>query len=128
MLFKDAKAELKKYDIPIQTLEPLVNVIKIFEEWHFSPLTILCEFSDINQYRDLVENKDRKIKELESHIQDLKAISDNYEMKITSNEPMVLSIKHLEHLGCNVSDIKNLERTFLEFSKKYGLNKKSLDM
>ena len=78
MLFKDAKAELKKYGIPIHLLEPLINVIKILEEWHFSPLTILCEFSDINAYRNLVKNKNRKLKELESGIQNLKEIFDGY--------------------------------------------------
>ena len=59
--------------------------------------------------KNLVENKNRKIKELESHIQDLKTISDNYEMKITSNEAIVQSLKQLENLGFNASDIKNLE-------------------
>ena len=47
----------------------------------------------------LVENKERKIKELEFHIQDLKAISDNYEIKITSNEPIVQSLKSWKTLG-----------------------------
>ncbi len=73
-----------------------------------------------------VENKERKIKEIKSHIKDLKAISDNYEMKIASNESMVLSIKKLENIGFNASDIKNLERTFLDISKKYGLNKEEI--
>ena len=104
--------ELKKNGIDIHILEPLIDVIKIFQEMHFRPLTIFSEFSDINEYRDLVENKERKIKELESHIQDLKTISDNYETKIASNETMVLSIKQLENLGFNASDIKNLERAF----------------
>ena len=126
MLFKDAKDELKKHGIDIHLLEPLIDVIKIFDEMNFRPLTILSEFSDIKAYRDLVENKDREIKERESHIQDLKAICDNYEMKITSNEPIVQSLKQLENLGFNASDIKNLEMAFLEISKKYGLNKKEI--
>jgi hypothetical protein len=50
LLFKDAKAELKKHDIFIHILEPLINVIKIFDEMHFRPLTILSKFSDINAY------------------------------------------------------------------------------
>ena len=126
LLFKDAKDELKKSGIDIRVLEPLIHVIKIFQEMNFRPLTIFSEFSDINEYRDLVENKERKIKELESHIQDLKTISDNYETKIASNETMVLSIKQLENLGFNASDIKNLEIAFLELSKKYGLTKKEI--
>ena len=126
MLFKDAKDELKKNGIDIHILEPLIDVIKIFKEMHFKPLTILSEFSDINDYRDLVENKERELKELESHIQDLKAISDNYEMKITSNEPMVQSLKQLENLGFNASDIKNLEKVFSDISKKFGLSKNEI--
>ena len=59
LLFKDAKDELKKNGIDIHMLEPLIDVIKIFQEMHFRPLTILSKFSDINEYRDLVENKDR---------------------------------------------------------------------
>jgi hypothetical protein len=39
---------------------------------------------------------------------------------------MVLSIKQLENLGFNASDIKNLEIAFLEISKKYGLTKKEI--
>jgi hypothetical protein len=93
---------------------------------NFRPLTILSEFSDRNAYRDLVENKDREIKQLESHIQDLKAICDNYEMKISSNEPIVQSLKQLEDLGFNASDIKNLHLIFSEISQKYGLNKKEI--
>ena len=93
---------------------------------HFRPLTILSEFSNINEYRDLVKNKERKIEERESHIQDLKAISDNYEMKIASNETIVLSIKQMENLGFNASDIKNVERTFSDISKKYGLKKEEI--
>ena len=126
LLFKDVKNELKKNSIEIHLLDPLIDVIKIFQEMHFKPLRILSEFSNIKEYRDLVENKERKIKEIKSHIKDLKAISDNYEMKIASNESMVLSIKKLENLGFNASDIKNLERTFLDISKKYGLNKEEI--
>ena len=106
LLFKNVKEELKKHSIDIHLLEPLINVIKIFDEMHFRPLTIFSVFSDIKAYRDLVENKDREIKQRESHIQDLKAICDNYEMKITSNEPIVQSLKQLENLGFNTSDIK----------------------
>jgi hypothetical protein len=126
LLFKNVKEELKKNDIDIHVLESLIHVIKIFQEMNFRPLTILSEFSDINEYRKLVENKDREIKERESHIQDLKAINDNYEMKITSNEAIVQSLKQLENLGFNASDIKNLENSFSEISKKYGLTKKEI--
>ena len=93
LLFKNVKDELKNHDIDIQILEPLIDVIKIFDEMYFRPLTILCEFSDINAYRDLVENKNRKLKELELHIENLKAISYNYEKKIASNEAIVQSLK-----------------------------------
>jgi hypothetical protein len=126
LLFKNVKEELKKHGIDIHVLEPLIDVMKIFDEMNFRPLTIFSVFSDINAYRDLVENKDRGIKELESYIQDLKAICDNYEMKISSNEPIVQSLKQLENLGFNTSDIKNLEMAFLEISKKYSLNKKEI--
>ena len=60
------------------------------------------------------------------HIQDLKTISDNYETKIASNETMVLSIMQLENLGFNASDINNLERTFLDMSKKFSLKKEEI--
>jgi hypothetical protein len=93
---------------------------------NFRPLTILSEFSDRNAYRDLVENKDREIKQRESRIQDLKAICDNYEMKIKSNETIVQPLKELEDLGFNASDIKNLHLIFSEISKKYGLNRKEI--
>lgn len=126
LLFKNVKDELKKNGIDIQILEPLIHVIKIFQEMNFQPLTIFSEFSDINDYRALVENKEREIKELELHIQDLKAISDNYEIKITSNEPIVQSLKRLENLGFNASNIKYLEKTFSDVSKKFGLNKKQI--
>ena len=123
LLFKDAKDELKKNGIDIHVLEPLIDVIKIFKERHFKPITVLSEFSNIQEYRKLVENKDRRIKEIESHIEDLKTISDNYEKKITSNEQMVLSMKQLENLGFYASDIKNLAVVFLDISKKFGLSK-----
>jgi len=126
LLFKNVKEELKKHSIDIHVLEPLLHVIKIFQEMKFRPLTILSEFSDINAYRDLVENKDREIKQRESHKQDLKAICDNYEMKISSNEPIVQSLKQLEDLGFTASDIKNLHLIFSEISKKYRLNRKEI--
>ena len=126
LLFKNVKDELKKHSIDIHTLEPLINVIKIFDYMHFRPLTILSEFSDINAYRSWLENKDREIKQRESHIQDLKAISDNYEMKITSKEVIIQCLKQLENLGFNASDIKYLYLIFLKISKKYGLNKKEI--
>jgi hypothetical protein len=128
LLFRDAKNELKKNGIDVHVLEPLIHVIKIFQEMHFRPLTIFSEFSDINAYRDLVKNKERKIEELESYNQELKTISDNYETKIASNETMVLSIKQLENLGFNASDIKNLERTFSDLSKKFGLTKEEIKL
>jgi hypothetical protein len=128
LLFKDVKSELKKNSIDIRILEPLIHIIKIFQEMNFRPLTILSEFSDIKAYRDLVENKEREIKERESHIQDLKIISENYEKEITSNETMVFSIKQLENLGCNASDIKNLERTFSDISKKFKLTKEEIKL
>ncbi len=93
---------------------------------HFEPLTIFSEFSDIKEYRNLVDNKDRKIKGLELHIQDLKTISDNYETKIASNETIVLYIKQLENIGINTFDIKTLEWVFSEISKKNGLTKKEI--
>jgi hypothetical protein len=126
LLFKNIKEELKKHSIDIHILEPLIDVIKIFDDMNFRPLAILSEFSDRNAYRDLVENKDREIKQRESHIQDLKAICDNYEMKITSNETIVQSLKELEDLGFNASDMNNLHLIFSEISKKYGLNRKEI--
>ena len=126
LLFKNVKEELKKHSVDIHNLEPLIDVIKIFDDINFTPLTILSEFSDINAYRDLLENKDWEIKQRESHIQDLKAISENYEIEITSNEAIVQSLKELENLGFNAFDIKNLCLKFLKISKKYGLNKKEI--
>jgi hypothetical protein len=126
LLFKNVKEELKKHSIDIHVLDPLIDVIKIFADMNFRPLTILSEFSDRNAYRDLVENKDREIKQRESHKQDLKAICDNYEMKISLNEPIVQSLKQMEDLGFTASDIKNLHLIFSEISKKYRLNKKEI--
>jgi hypothetical protein len=126
LLFKNVKEELKKHSGDIHNLEPLIDVIKIFDDMNFTPLTILSEFSDINAYRDLLENKDWEIKQRESHIQDLKAISENYEIEITSNEAIVQSLKELENLGFNAFDIKNLCLKFLKISKKYCLNKKEI--
>ena len=126
LLFREAKDELKKNDIDVHVLEPLIHVIKIFQDMHFRPLTIFSEFSDIDAYRDLVKNKERKIEELESHIQELKTISDNYETKIASDETIVLSIRHMENLGFKASDIKNLEWTFSNISKKFDLKKEEI--
>ena len=128
LLFENVKEVLKKHGIDIHILDPLVDVIKIFGDMHFRPLTILSEFSDINAYRELVKNKNREIKELESRIQDLKIINHNYEMKISSNEAMVLSIKQLENLGLNVSHIKFLEKTFSNISKKFSLTKEEIKL
>ena len=126
LLFKNVKVELKKHGIYIYNLELLIDVIKIFGDMNFAPLTILSEFSDINAYRDLLENKDRELKQRESHIQDLMAISENYGIEITSNEAIVQSLKELENLGFNAVDIKNLCLKFLKISKKYCLNKKEI--
>jgi uncharacterized coiled-coil DUF342 family protein len=126
LLFKNVKDELKSHDIDIHNLDPLIDVIKIFQEMRFEPLTIFSEFSDIKAYRDLFENKERKIKELELHIENLKAVSDNYEMKIASNEAIVQSLKQLENLGFNAFDIKNIKMTFSDISKKYDLTKKEI--
>jgi uncharacterized coiled-coil DUF342 family protein len=126
LLLKNVKKELEKNDIDIHVSEPLIYVIKIFQDMHFELLTIFSEFSDIKEYRNLVDNKDRKIKGLESHIKDLKTISDNYETKIASNETIVLYIKQLENIGINTFDIKTLEWVFSEISKKNGLTKKEI--
>ena len=126
LLFKNAKGELKKHGIDIHILEPLIHVIKIFKDMHFQPLTILCEFSDINTHKNLVENKDRELAERESRLQNLKVILDNYEKKIASKQVIVQSLHQLDDLGFNTSDIKNLEMAFSEASKKYGLNKKEI--
>jgi hypothetical protein len=126
LLFKNVKEELKKNGIDIHVLEPLIDVIKIFQEMKFRPLTILSEFSDINAYRDLVENKERRIKEIEFRIQDLQTILENYETKIASNEPIVHFLIRLENLGFDVSNIKTLERVFSDISNKNGLTKKEI--
>src|SRR5918993_3387653 len=126
MLFKDAKDELKKHGIFIHILEPLIDVIKIFDDLHFRPLTILSEFSDINDYRHIVENKNRELKGLESHIQNLKSILDSHEKKIASNQIIVQSLNKLENIGFNASDIKTLEMVFSGISEKYGLNKEEI--
>src|SRR5918995_5579592 len=77
-LFKDAKAELKKHGISLHILEPLIDVIRIFDDLHFSPLTILSEFSNIDDYRHIVENKNNELKGLDSRIQNLKSILDSH--------------------------------------------------
>jgi len=128
LLFQNVKEDLKKHGIDIHILDTLVDVIKIFGDMHFRPLTILSEFSEINAYRELVKNKNIEIKELESRIQELKIINHNYERKISSNEPMVLSIKQLENLGLNVSHIKFLEKTFSNISKKFSLTKEEIKL
>jgi hypothetical protein len=126
LLFKDARNELKKHDIPIHLLEPLIDVIRIFDDMHFRPLSILSKFSDINAYRDRVENKNWELKELESRIQNLKEIFDDYEKKIASNQVIVRTLNQLDNLGFNASDIKNIQMAFSEISQKYGLNKKEI--
>ena len=75
---------------------------------HFSPLTILSEFSDIKEYRNLVENKTRKLKELESGIQNLKEIFEGYERKIASNQIKVQSLNQLNDLGFDASKSSGL--------------------
>ena len=47
-------------------------------------------------------------------------------MKIISNEPIIQSLKQLENLGFNASDIKNLYLMFSKISKIYGLDKKEI--
>jgi hypothetical protein len=126
LLFKNVKEELKKHGIDIHILEPLIHVIKIFKDMHFEPLSILCEFSDINTHKNLVENKDRELAERESRLQNLKVILDDYERKIASKQVIVQSLHQLDNFGFNTSDIKNLEMAFSEASKKYGLNKKEI--
>jgi hypothetical protein len=126
MLFKDAKDELKKHGIFIHMLEPLIDVIRSFDDLHFRPLTILSEFSNIDEYRYLVKNKNNVLKGLESRIQNLKAILDSYEKKIASNQIIVQSLNQLENLGINASDIKKLEMVFSDISKKYDLTKKEI--
>jgi hypothetical protein len=126
LLFNDAKDELKKHGISIHFLEPLIDVIRIFDDMNFRPLTILSQFSEIKAYRDQVENKNWELKELESRIQNLTEILDDYEKKIASNQVIVLTLDKLEKLGFNASDIENLEMTFSEISQKYGLNQKEI--
>src|SRR5215211_992469 len=126
LLFKDTKDELKKHGIFINVLEPLIHVIRIFDDLHFRPLTILSEFSDINEHRYQVENKNSELKKLESRIENLKHILDNYEMKIASNHEIVKSLNQLESIGFNASDIKNLHLIFSNVSKKYYLNKNEI--
>lgn len=77
MIFKDLKDELKKHDIPIHILEPLIDIIRIFQEKHFKPIEILNEFSSIVDYKNLVNDKERTINELTIHIEDLKFINQN---------------------------------------------------
>jgi len=126
LLFKDTKDELKKHGIFINVLEPLIHVIRIFDDLHFRPLTILSEFSDINEHRYQVENKNSELKKLESRIENLKHILENYEMKIASNHEIVKPLNQLESIGFNASDIKNLHLIFSNVSKKYYLNKNEI--
>jgi hypothetical protein len=70
--------------------------------------------------------KNRKLKELESGIQNLKEIFDGYENKITSDQEIVQSLNQLENIGFDASNIKNLEMVFSEISLKYGLNKNEI--
>ncbi|MGE0242539.1 MAG: hypothetical protein AB7F53_03205 [Nitrososphaeraceae archaeon] len=126
MIFNDLKDELKKHDIDIHILEPLIDIIRIFQEMHFKPIKILNEFSSIQDYKDLVNNKERTIKEITLHIEDLKIINDNYESKIASNDAMVRSLINMENLGLNAFDIKKLEIAFSTFSNKLGLNKEEI--
>lgn len=126
LLFRNVKEELEKNGIPILLLEPFIHVIKTFEDLHFKPLAILSEFSDINSYRDRVENRKRELKGLESSIKGLKTILDGYEMKITSNQVIMQSLHQMENLGFNASDIEDLHLVFSELSKKFGMNEKEI--
>ena len=126
LLFKNAKEELEKNGIPIHLLEPFIHVIKIFEDLRFKPLAILSEFSDINSYRDRVENRKRELKDLESSIRSLKTILNGYEMKITSNQVILQTLAQMENLGFNASDIEDIHRVYSEISSKFGMNKKEL--
>ena len=126
MIFKDLKDELKKHDIPIHILEPLIDIIRIFQEKHFKPIEILNEFSSIVDYKNLVNDKERTINELTIHIEDLKFINQNYESIIASNETMVRSLRNLENLGFNAIDINKLDIAFSTFSNKLGLNKEEI--
>jgi len=47
-------------------------------------------------------------------------------MKIISNEPIIQSLKQLENLGFNASDIKNLYLIFSKISKNMVWIKKKL--
>ena len=126
LLFKNVKEELEKNGIPILLLEPFIHVIKTFEDLHFKPLAILSEFSDINSYRDRVENRKRELNNLESSIHDLKTIVDGYEMKIASNQVIIQFLYQLENLGFNASNIEHLHLVFSELSKKFGMNKEEI--
>jgi len=126
LLFKNVKEVLAKNGVPILLLEPFIHVIKTFEDLHFKPLAILSEFSDINSYRNRVENRKRELKGLDSSIKSLKTILNDYEMNITSNQVKLQSLTRMENLGFNSSDVEDLHQVFSELCKKFGLNIKEI--
>ena len=59
LLFIDMKNELQKNNIPIQYLQPMTNIIRIFrEDFYFQPMKIFQAFSKIENYQEYCKTKD----------------------------------------------------------------------
>ena len=127
LLFKDLKNELEKNNIFMQDFEQLINIIRIFkDDFKYQPIEILNEFSDIQNYRYLRDNKNRQLNEIQILIRNAQSQLDTYKQWISLYQKEEDALTSLQNMEFNLPDFTKLYSVLQDIALKYQIGIKEV--
>ncbi|MGD1837516.1 MAG: hypothetical protein ACPKPY_05600 [Nitrososphaeraceae archaeon] len=125
-LFKSYKNELEKNLIPIENIQAIKDIIRIFrDDFRYDPITILCQFSCFEDYEFRRNNMKTEINELEKRINYLETDGTKYEEILRVNRLKISELYHLKKMGFDLPELKKISNTFKELSTEYNIDEKN---
>ena len=127
LLFIDYKNQLQQNNIPIQYLQPMANIIRIFKkDFNFQPMKIFQAFSKIENYQKYSEAKDQELKEKEFWIKKLESLLALYKNEIGPYQKEELDRMELQNMGFDLSDFKQMYSVLQEIAEYHNMNLKEV--
>ncbi|MDQ3970186.1 MAG: hypothetical protein M3227_00675, partial [Thermoproteota archaeon] len=118
--YSNLKAELRKYGIPIDDLQKLVQLLYEIRQHGYDVKKVLSEYQDllfIKENRDIVW---RQIKESKDEKKNLQNVCSSLEAEVSRHSQRLYTYDELESLGIGIRELRILCNTIREIAAENG--------
>jgi len=127
LLFLSLKNEMQKNNIPLQYLQSMTNLIRIFkEDFDFQPMKILQALPKIENYQEYCKAKDEELKEKEFWIKNSESLLASYKNEIARYQREESDRIELQNMWFDMSDFKQMYSALQKIAQTHNMDLKEV--